>query len=362
MLPDGDLAAVDDPGFVSWLVEHGEPAPFGHAGTTKLDPSVRQATRLVARGGAHVGGFDPADVLGAIEAALSPRAHLTATLTDVLVYPVGGHFAWHKDTPTSADLIGTLVVGLPIPHRGGAFQIEDTRVDWSGPAFANELRWVAMFSDVDHANEPVEDGARVTLVYSLAVSERTREDRDRDRRVAALTERLRHLQLPEQGPLMIACTRHVIALDGPQPQAVTTLRGADRDVAEALQRAGFSVAVRTCVAAQNVEDYPGENLGPSGEVHFARLRHPLLPHEVDALLECVVFDEQGCGDGGGYNDGDESSLAPWIADRVPAANWVFRTLAASTFLRAFDFADDDFIGNGAIGVHLYKLAALEVTR
>ena len=99
VLPDGDLATADWPRFVEWLVEHGEPAPFGQDGETRLDPAVRSAIRLAARGAARVGGFDPACVLGAIEDALSPRTHLVATLTDVLVYPPGGHFARHKDTP-----------------------------------------------------------------------------------------------------------------------------------------------------------------------------------------------------------------------------------------------------------------------
>src|SRR5450432_2004047 len=110
-LPDGDLGAMDDPGFVEWLVSHGEVAPFGQGGKTKVDAKVRQAHRLVARGKARIGGFDPKSVLGEIEAALSPREHLDAALTDVLVYPAGGHFASHKDTPRDADLVGTLVVG-----------------------------------------------------------------------------------------------------------------------------------------------------------------------------------------------------------------------------------------------------------
>ena len=133
MLPDGDVGAVDDPQFVAWLVEHGEAAPFGHAHETKLDPNVRHAIRLAARGAGLVGGFDPDGVLPEIEAALSPRTRLAATLTDVVVYPVGGHFALHKDTPRSSDLIGTLVVALLIAHDGGAFHIGGDVVDWSGP-------------------------------------------------------------------------------------------------------------------------------------------------------------------------------------------------------------------------------------
>src|SRR6185312_15314768 len=95
MLPDGDLA------------------PFGQGHETKLDPTVRHAIRLRARGEARVDGFDPAQVLDAIEQAMSPRTHLEARLTDVTVYPPGGHFAAHKDTPTSSALVGTLVVCLP---------------------------------------------------------------------------------------------------------------------------------------------------------------------------------------------------------------------------------------------------------
>lgn len=366
MLPDGDLAAPDDPTFVDWLVEHGEPAPFGQASETKLDPAVRYATRLVARGAARIGGFDPADVLGTIEAALSPRTHLVATLTDVLVYLVGGHFAQHKDTPTSADLIGTLIVEVPIEHRGGAFRIEDNEahvVDWSGPVDPNAVRWVAMFSDVDHAIEPVKEGARVTLVYSLSLSDRPRDDQGRRARMAAVSASANRLQSHGTGPLMIACTRHVIGLDGPQPQGIETLRGADRDVADAFASSGFSVAVRTCVAARFVEEDPerSQKFTPDGEVFYARLDRPLLDHEVAALLDCVVF-EGMAGDGGGYVDDDASTLAPWIVDTVGPENWVFRTTAAATFLRECDFADDGFIGNGAVGSHLYKLAALEVTR
>src|SRR5688500_5877039 len=81
MLPDGDVAAADDPHFVEWLLEHGEPAPFGLGSRTRLDPRVRNAIRLVARGDARVSGFDPAHILDEIEQVLSPRMRLAATLT-----------------------------------------------------------------------------------------------------------------------------------------------------------------------------------------------------------------------------------------------------------------------------------------
>ena len=110
MLPDGEIGAVDDARFVDWLVEHGEPAPFGHERETKLDPAVRQAIRLRARGAALVQGFDPSNLLPEIEAALSPRTRLAVELTDVIVYPVGGHFARHKDTPRQFECTRLITV------------------------------------------------------------------------------------------------------------------------------------------------------------------------------------------------------------------------------------------------------------
>lgn len=372
-LRGGDVARADDPGFVRWLLDHAEPAPFGQGGETKLDPTVRHAYRLVPRGDLAVSGFDLAPVIAEIEQVLSPRHHLEATLTDVLVYPPGGHFALHKDTPSSPELVGTLVVGLPIPHTGGAFRIEDGPevrvVDWSGPVDPELLRWVALFTDADHTIEPVTTGARVTLVYALSQSGRARADASWQRRVASLRAAALRLELPGTGPLMIACTRHVIAPDGEQPQGIQTLRGTDRDIAEALAGCGFAVVVRTCVVARyrdadGWESPAGRVPGLRGEgaAYFARLGRPLLESDVAALLEAVVFGPHAGGDGGGFLDSEASSLAPYIVDRVPAESWVFRRRAAATFLREIEFSDYDFVGNDANEAYLYKLAALEVTR
>lgn len=368
MLPDGDLAAAEDSNFVDWLIEHGEAAPFGLRGETKVDPAVRHAIRLRARGEARVDGFDPTQVLDAIEHALSPRTHLDARLTDVIVYPPGGHFAAHKDTPTSSALVGTLVVCLPFPHRGGAFWIETDPplyFDWGVPIAPDVLRWVAVFGDLDHAIEHVELGHRVTLVYSLFETDRPRVGRDHERRLAVVRRVASALVLPDEGPLMIACTRHVIGIDGPQPLSLGALRGADREIADVLVEAGFRVGVRTCVAAREHYDEPPattEFARTDSEMSYARLHRPLLAHEVEALLECVVFDDNFYADGGGYMDHEVSSLQPWILDRVWVGNWLFRKHAVATYLRTVQFAGDGFVGNAASETFLYKLAALEVTR
>src|SRR5262249_6910956 len=153
--------------------------------------------------------------------------HLVATLTDVIVYPVGGHFVPHRDTPGSPDLLGTLVVGLPIEHTGGGLEIDDSPeprlLDWGGPIDPMVVRWVALFGDIDHAIHPVTSGTRVTLVYSLTYTDRFRNDPDWHARIRALDAAAKKLELPVGGPLMIACTRHVIGIDGEQPQRIDVL-------------------------------------------------------------------------------------------------------------------------------------------
>lgn len=362
-LPSGEAAAVDDPRFVDWLVAHAEPAPFGDMvdRATKVDPAVRAALRLTARGAARVEGFDPASVLPEVEAALSPRAHLTARLTDLVVYPVGGHFAAHKDTPHAPDLVGTLVVGLPIAHEGGALRVGGETVDWSGPVAPGELRWVALFSDADHAVAPVTAGARVTLVYALHQTEREREGSGA--RMEEVARALTDLELPTSGPLVIPCAREVIGVDGPQPLPLSSLRGVDRELAETLRAHGFEVTVRACLAARQVEDFPPESTAwdiTAQDLFFATLRRPFTDEDAAALLDAVTF-VPACCDGGGYLDDETSDLSDRV-DEVPAENWLLRPGSIATFIAKRDFSSYGLVGNDAPESFLYKLAALEVRR
>jgi hypothetical protein len=365
MLPDGDVGAVEDPAFVDWLLEHAEVAPFGHAKKTKVDPKVRHAHRVTARGKAMVTGFDPATILDEIEAALSPRTHLVAKLTDVIVYPEGGKFERHKDTPTSPDLVGTLVVALPVAHKGGAFHLDDGRephvVDWSGTPDPGAVRWVALFSDVDHAVKPVTSGSRVTLVYSLSQTDRPRADPTWEARRAAMTTAVQQLASSARWPVMIACSRHVITDAQTQPQPIGMLRGMDRDLADAIAAAGLDVAVRACIAACPTNDAEPGRFPDTGEMWaVSRLKKPLTAKAIAGLEDVATFGDSITNDEGEEMKGQ--ALGPFILDEVLLEQWVIRDTARATMLHQAYFSETGYFGNEAYDAYIYTLAALEVTK
>jgi hypothetical protein len=363
-LPDGDVGAIDDKRFVEWLNEHAEDAPFGHGGETKKDKKVRNARRLVARGNVEIAGFDPAMVIGEIEAALSPRCHLEATLEDVILYPKGGKFARHKDTPRTKDLVGTLIVGLPILHEGGGFEIVDGGkphvIDWSGKVDPAVVRWVALFSDLDHAIKPITSGARVTLVYSLARSTRPRVDPARDKHLTKLRAVASALELPPKQPLMIACTRQIVT-DGKQPQSIETLRGTDRAIADTFIEAGFDVAVRACIVGDNGE---AETSFPAPANLWAVTRlAKALPDDVVAGMDSIVsFDDIATDDEIPEDANlDSTLLGQYVLDTVRMDRWVIRKRAAATVVYEGMYSETGYFGNEASFGHLYTLAAIEVT-
>ncbi len=360
-LPDGDLAAVDDPNFVDWLLAHAESAPFGAGKTTRINKKVRHALRLVARGAVKIGGFDPARLMDQISAALSPTRELVAKLTDVIVYPEGGKFLRHKDTPRSAELVGTLVVELPIAHTGGAFHVVEggtPQVPHRGAQDPTTLRWVALFSDVDHEIKRVTSGTRVTLVYSLERTDILRSDSESMKRRSALREAAVGLA-PVRWPVMIACTRQVITRETAWPE-VDDLRGLDRDIAEAFIEAGFDVTVRACLfTSERPEDgraFP--DITNVSEV--MRLRLPMTQKVIGKLGDVLTYAEEASDDSGeAYVN---ASLARYIDDPIDIDQWVIRARAEATMIHeASMFSIDGWLGNEASEAFLYTLAALEIS-
>ncbi|MDC0668120.1 hypothetical protein [Nannocystis radixulma] len=401
VLPHGDELVVDlaDPGAtVERLLAHAEPAPFGDHERTRFDPAVRRALRLRDREGIRLRGFDPErhGVLAQVEAVLSPRERLVATLTDVQIYPPGGHFAGHRDTPRDGDMLGTLVVLLPLPHAGGALtireggMIRDVLGDSSGVPAGGEreivhvfkdmsdatssgravgereaegvpgaLRWAAFFADVEHAIDVVREGHRVVVTYALSRSGTPREpadDRAAPFREALARELGGRELLPNGGVLLVPCTRRVIAPRGStRTPALRDLRGLDRELAEAALALGIEVRVRHCVAA-------GEANEPANlaVVDLARLREALAEPAVAGLGELVTFAEEGHMLQYLEYEGPVSSLAPLLLAGDCQEALLVRARARATLVHEACFSADGYFGNEHYDAWLHALVAIEM--
>jgi hypothetical protein len=181
--------------------------------------------------------------------------------------------------------------------------------------------------------------------------------------MADVRRELADLELPAEGPLVLACAREVIGLDDPQPLTLDALRGVDRDLADELVSAGFAVTVRTCLAAREVEDYPAKTTAwnmTAPDLYFARLREPFTDRDVANLLEAVTFVQASC-DGGGYLEDETTDLSDRV-DAIDTQNWLMRPGSIATFLAKRDFSNYGLVGNDAPETYLYKLAALEISR
>ncbi|HEY0252607.1 MAG TPA: hypothetical protein VGC41_13825, partial [Kofleriaceae bacterium] len=271
-----------------WLAERSEPAPFGHRQETKLDEKVRSTLRVKARGNAKV-SLDLAPILYRVESGLSASAYLEATLLDVLVYPTGGRFLRHKDTPRTPQQLGTLIVEVPCAHEGGVMTLDDHQaqleVDWSTPAA--QPRWIALFGDVDHEIGAVTSGHRITVVYTLALTDRPRTDLTLAAKKATLHDAIIAYEPdPQTVPMLfVACTRMVNA-PAHGEMTIDVLRGVDRTIAEAFVECGFPISVREVLITGG-----DDNAGiPTGFWSVYPLKKP-IPPELLAVSQLSFEDD-----------------------------------------------------------------------
>jgi hypothetical protein len=97
-----------------------------------------------------------------------PEDHrLKAELHSMLVYAPGQFFLPHQDSEKADDMIGTLVVTLPSPFKGGAIVVEHQGEIVSYLATTQPLTFVAFYADCRHEVRPVKGGYRIVLTYNL---------------------------------------------------------------------------------------------------------------------------------------------------------------------------------------------------
>ncbi|KAF8174470.1 hypothetical protein K438DRAFT_2023152 [Mycena galopus ATCC 62051] len=177
-------------------------ATFGMGGADVLDESYRKAGKMDLN--KFAARFDVAGLLETITPDIMQGQNadgdkfLQAEMYKLNVYGPGSFFKAHKDTPRSEDMIGSLVVVFPTTHAGGVLTLEhganawafDSAVELASATNSTSLAYIAFYSDVTHAVEPVHTGYRVTLTYNLFLA---------DRRTATGPQHTRrHLPAPEQ--------------------------------------------------------------------------------------------------------------------------------------------------------------------
>ncbi|KAJ7441018.1 hypothetical protein B0H11DRAFT_1882487 [Mycena galericulata] len=163
-----------------------EKATFGVNQTDVLDETYRKAgkidlnkfaSRLDVVSSGLLDAISPDMLVGQ---SVDANKVLRAELYKLNVYGPGSFFKAHRDTPRGEDMIGSLVIVFPTDHAGGELTLEHDGTTWTFDAAAKltessalSLAYIAFYSDVTHAVEPVRTGYRVTLTYNLFLSDRT---------------------------------------------------------------------------------------------------------------------------------------------------------------------------------------------
>ncbi|HEY0252608.1 MAG TPA: hypothetical protein VGC41_13830 [Kofleriaceae bacterium] len=364
----GEAAPVGTKKLSAWLTDRAEPAPFGHAQKTKLDEKVRSTLRVKARGKTQITGLGLEAILEAVEDNLGLTTKLSAALLDVLVYPSGGKFLRHKDTPRTPEQVGTLNVEVPFTHKGGVMKLDDhsakREVDWSKPA--KQARWLALFGDVDHEIAKVTSGHRITLVYVLSQTKKPRtnatlaakSDALHDAIIALAAEKPKKDDYSFPRVLHVPCTRLANApITG--KLATSMLRGSDRIIADAFIACGLETAVREVLIAQN-DDVDDEKF-PASFYGTATLKKPIPAKLLRSSMLSYTANPGGDyieEDGG---DIDIPSIAPYIVQNWNGSEaWIVRPAATATVVYSGLYSETGYFGNECDEGRIYKTVAIEV--
>lgn len=178
------------------LLKYCNPAAFGDIKEMKtvLDPEVRLSYEIESARFKIYRYPGEISIEAHIEDKLTPGRHVKLIPYKVNVYDEGGFFKPHVDNPSDHSMIGTLVICLPSPHKGGELLINHDGLqhvfDFSQHSGdTSRIQWAAFYSDCIHEVKPVLEGHRVTITYNIITSQwspsyrninRSREPEDAD--------------------------------------------------------------------------------------------------------------------------------------------------------------------------------------
>ena len=187
------------------LLEYCNPAPFGDIKEMKtvLDPEVRLAHEIEsARFKVHRSpGME--HIRAHIEDKLAPGRCVALDPYKINIYGEGGFFKPHVDNPSDHNMIGTLVICLPSPHKGGELLVNHDGLqhvfDFSKHSEdTSRIQWAAFYSDCIHEVKPIVEGHRVTITYNIDIVPLEWPSRDTEPEDAVSLQE--HFECSEESP------------------------------------------------------------------------------------------------------------------------------------------------------------------
>ncbi|KAJ7263369.1 hypothetical protein C8J57DRAFT_1512873 [Mycena rebaudengoi] len=128
------------------------------------------------------GHLDPHKFATRLDISASGLIDLITEMNGLDIYGPGPIVKPYSNNMRPNNMVGSLVVILPVVHAGGVFTVEQGSTIWNfdpasclaGPSLASTifLPYVALYHDVLHTISPVHHGYRVTLTYNLFIADR----------------------------------------------------------------------------------------------------------------------------------------------------------------------------------------------
>ena len=252
---------------------------------TVLDPDVRLAHEIETErfDFGYVSPRDPTRFLQShvlpgefsidnhIQKELVPGRSMHLKRNKLGIYGKDGFFKSHVDTPSHDQMIGTLVVCLPSPHKGGELVVSHDGLehvfDFSKLSDdPSKFQWAAFYGDCVHEVRSVIEGFRVTITYSIILGRLNEGYYHYERKKGTVQEhfetsakcQLRSFikvdcalknfpeRLGSKAPENIGLIlKHKYTLPGLQPQV---LKGEDKDLLDYLTGKGWKCQLKTILS------------------------------------------------------------------------------------------------------------------
>ena len=156
------------------LVQKASHAPFGHREKTITDLSVRNVWEIkkdkikidIKKWNKT---FIP--ILQELQDSIGlPSGEIRANLDKLLIYEEGQFFSTHQDSEKENNMLATLVIVLPSPHKGGALIVSHCGESkkYITKDFS-KLNFFGHYSDCHHKIKKVTKGYRIALTYQIIV-------------------------------------------------------------------------------------------------------------------------------------------------------------------------------------------------